>query len=73
MSDNGLLQDKFLGDLCKDKAQVSIFLVNGIKLHGVIDGFDAHVIMLKGNVTQMVFKRAIYTVVPATTMKSPGE
>lgn len=64
MSDKRLLQDEFLNHLLKEKANVAIFLVNGIKLHGIIDCFDEHVILLKNSVTQMVFKHAISTVVP---------
>lgn len=65
MSDKHPLQDSFLDALCKDKVPVSIFLVNGIKLHGLIDNYDTSVIMLKNTVTQMVFKHAVSTVVPA--------
>lgn len=59
------LEAAFLHALHQEKVQVSIFLVNGIKLHGVIDGYDEHVIMLKNAITQMVFKHAISTVVPS--------
>jgi host factor-I protein len=59
------LEDAFLKALSKDKAPVSIFLVNGIKLHGVIGEVDGQVIMLKNSITQMVYKHAISTVVPA--------
>lgn len=65
MSANDNLQDSFLNELCKEKIPVSVFLVNGIKLHGVVDKFDQHVILLKNAVTQMVYKHAISTVVPA--------
>ncbi len=58
------LQNDFLQKLCKEGAPVSIFLVNGIKLHGIIDEFDDHVILLKGTVVQMVFKHSVSTVVP---------
>ena len=60
-----MLQDSFLRELAKEKVPVSIFLVNGIKLHGVVDDFDQHVIMLKNAITQMVYKHAVSTVVPA--------
>ena len=65
MSDNRLLQDSFLNELRKEKIPVSVFLINGIKLHGVVEDFDDEAIMLKNAVTQMVFKHAISTVVPA--------
>ena len=65
MSSRDLLQDSFLEDLRKEKTPVSVFLINGIKLHGIVDNFDENVIMLKNAVTQMVYKHAVSTVVPA--------
>ncbi len=59
------IQPAFLEQLMKDEAPVSIFLVSGIKLHGVVSDFDDQVIMLKSTGTQMVYKHAISTVVPA--------
>jgi host factor-I protein len=58
------LQDEFLEKLRKEKVTVSMFLVNGIRLVGTIDGFDRHVVLLANHVQQMVFKHAISTVVP---------
>lgn len=66
------LQDKFLADLSKSGEQVAVFLINGIKLHGVIDTFDDQVIFLKNAITQMVFKHAVSTVVPAPHHKTHG-
>jgi host factor-I protein len=40
-------------------------LVNGIKLQGNIESFDQYVVLLRNTVTQMVYKHAISTVVPA--------
>ena len=51
------------------KRQVSIFLVNGIKLQGQIESFDQFVILLKNTVSQMVYKHAISTVVPARNVR----
>lgn len=65
MSDKYELQESFLKALKDDKMPVSVFLVNGIKLHGIVDNYDDHVILLKNAVTQMVFKHAISTVVPS--------
>ncbi len=71
---NYLLQDAFLNELRKEKIPVSVFLVNGIKLHGVVDAFDQYVVMLKNSVTQMVYKHAISTVVPSRNVElSSGE
>jgi host factor-I protein len=64
------LQDKFLGELSKSGEQVAVFLINGIKLHGVIDTYDDEVIFLKNAITQMVFKHAVSTVVPASHHKN---
>ncbi|HHF7344708.1 MULTISPECIES: RNA chaperone Hfq [Legionella] len=74
MSKNHLLQDPFLNALRKEKVPVSVFLVNGIKLHGIVDSFDQYVVMLKNSVTQMVYKHAISTVVPSRLVNfSAGE
>ena len=59
------LQDPFLDVLRKEKIPVSIYLVNGIKLQGVVDAFDEVVVLLKNSITQMVYKHAISTIVPA--------
>jgi len=60
-----MLQDPFLNALRKEHVAVSIYLVNGIKLQGQVDSFDKYVILLKNTVTQMVYKHAISTIVPA--------
>ncbi len=60
-----LLQDPFLTTLRKDNVPVSVYLVNGIKLQGQIESFDQYVVLLKNMVTQMVYKHAISTIVPA--------
>jgi host factor-I protein len=69
MSKGQNLQDNFLNALRKEHTPVSIFLVNGIKLQGKVDSFDQYVIMLKNTVSQMVYKHAISTIVPAKTVK----
>lgn len=64
-----MLQDPFLNALRKEHVQVSIYLVNGIKLQGAVDSFDQYVILLKNTVTQMVYKHAISTIVPARAVE----
>ena len=64
MAKAALLQDQFLNALRRKKVPVSIFLVSGIKLQGVIESFDQFVILLKGANSQLVYKHAISTVVP---------
>ncbi len=72
MSKGQTLQDPFLNTLRKDRIPVSIFLVNGIKLQGQIESFDQYVVLLKNTVSQMVYKHAISTVVPARNPRSTG-
>lgn len=62
------LQDPFLNALRRERIPVSIYLVNGIKLQGQIESFDQFVILLKNTVSQMVYKHAISTVVPARSV-----
>ncbi|HEY8241959.1 MAG: RNA chaperone Hfq [Vicinamibacteria bacterium] len=72
MSNKGqMLQDPFLNTLRKEHVQVSIYLVNGIKLQGQIESFDQYVVLLKNTVTQMVYKHAISTVVPSRPVAMP--
>lgn len=71
MSKGQSLQDPFLNTLRKEKVPVSIFLVNGIKLQGQIESFDQFVVLLKNTVSQMVYKHAISTVVPAKNVRIP--
>ncbi|AFL72478.1 MULTISPECIES: RNA chaperone Hfq [Thiocystis] len=71
MSKGQSLQDPFLNALRKERVPVSIFLVNGIKLQGQIESFDQFVVLLKNNVSQMIYKHAISTVVPARNVKLP--
>ena len=67
------LQDPFLNALRKERVPVSIYLVNGIKLQGQIDSFDQFVVLLKNSVSQMVYKHAISTVVPARNVHLPSD
>lgn len=71
MSKGQSLQDPFLNALRKERIPVSIFLVNGIKLQGQIESFDQFVVLLKNNVSQMIYKHAISTVVPTRNVKLP--
>ena len=64
-----ILQDKFLNNLRKEKISVAIFLVNGIKLEGIVEAFDPYTILLKNKITQCVYKHAISTIVPSKATK----
>jgi host factor-I protein len=64
------LQETLLNILRKEHIPVSMFLVNGIKLVGHIDSFDQYVVMLRSSAnTQLVYKHAISTIVPARDIK----
>lgn len=69
-----LLQDPFLNALRKEHVPVSIYLVNGIKLQGQVESFDQYVVLLRNtSVTQMVYKHAISTIVPARAVSLQHE
>jgi len=69
MSKGQSLQDPFLNGLRREKVPVAIYLVNGIKLQGQVESFDNFVILLKNTVSQMVYKHAVSTIVPARNVK----
>ncbi|HXX58526.1 MAG TPA: RNA chaperone Hfq [Thermodesulfovibrionales bacterium] len=58
------LQDNYLNQLRKDKTPVVVYLTNGVRLKGVIRGFDSFVIVLKETTQQLIYKHAISTIVP---------
>ena len=57
------IQEPFLNALRKEGTPVSIYLVNGIKLQGKIESYDAFIILLKNGSSQIVYKHAISTIV----------
>ena len=71
MSKGQSLQDPFLNALRRERIPVSIYLVNGIKLQGQVESFDQFVVLLKNTVSQMVYKHAISTIVPARNVRLP--
>lgn len=59
------VQDVFLNKLRKDKMSVTIFLVNGVKLQGIITWFDNFSMLLRREShAQLVYKHAISTIMP---------
>lgn len=58
------LQDSYLNQLRKEKIPVVIYLTNGVRLKGVIKGFDNFVILLKENSQSLIYKHAVSTIVP---------
>ncbi len=64
------LQDPYLNELRKTRNPVAVYLVNGIKLQGTVESFDAFVLVLRNNnIAQMVYKHAISTIVPTRPVK----
>lgn len=58
------LQDSYLNQLRKDKIPVVVYLTNGVRLKGVIKGFDNFVIILEENTQSLIYKHAVSTIVP---------
>lgn len=60
------LQDHFLNSLRRHKTPVTIFLVKGVKLQGVITWFDAFSLLLRREgISQLIYKHAMSTIMPA--------
>lgn len=60
------LQDTFLNHVRKQKVPLTVFLVNGVKLQGVITWFDNFCVLLRRDgMSQLVYKHAISTIMPA--------
>ncbi|PCJ60446.1 MAG: RNA chaperone Hfq [Rhodospirillaceae bacterium] len=60
------VQDVFLNNIRKNKIQVTVFLVNGVKLQGVVTWFDNFCVLLRrNNHIQLIYKHAISTIMPA--------
>lgn len=64
------VQDVFLNNIRKNKVPVTIFLVNGVKLQGIVTWFDNFSVLLRRDAhSQLVYKHAISTVMPATPVQ----
>ncbi len=64
------VQDVFLNHLRKNKTAVTVFLVNGVKLQGIITWFDNFSVLLRRDGhTQLVYKHAISTVMPGAPIQ----
>ena len=73
-SSQSTLQDNFLNAVRKSKNPVTLFLVNGVKLQGVITWFDNFSVLLRREGTvQLVYKHAISTVMPSLPLDLMGE
>lgn len=64
------VQDVFLNYIRKNKTPVTVFLVNGVKLQGIVTWFDNFSVLLRRDGhTQLVYKHAISTIMPSTTVQ----
>ena len=64
------LQDTFLNAVRRSKTPLTIFLVNGVKLQGVVSWFDSFCVLLRRDgQAQLVYKHAISTIMPAQTVQ----
>jgi len=64
------VQDVFLNNIRKNKTPVTIFLVNGVKLQGVVTWFDNFCVLLRRDAhSQLVYKHAISTVMPSVPVQ----
>jgi len=60
------LQDTFLNQVRKTKTPVTVFLMNGVKLQGIVTWFDNFCLLLKKDgISQMVYKHAVSTIMPS--------
>ncbi|MBU2654296.1 RNA chaperone Hfq [Acidomonas methanolica] len=67
------IQDQFLDYLRQNQAAVTIFLVNGVKLQGVVPAFDGEVLVLRRDGhAQLVYKHAISTIMPLSPVPGFG-
>ena len=65
-ADKQNLQDTFLNHVRKTKIPVTVFLINGVKLQGIITWFDSFCVLLRREgQSQLIYKHAISTIMPS--------
>ncbi len=73
MSEAINLQDAILTEVRRDRVPVTLFLMNGFQLRGIITGFDSFVVVLvTDGKQQMIYKHAISTLAPIRPLKAIG-
>ena len=71
MNETMNLQDAILKEVRRDKVPVTLFLMNGFQLRGIITGFDSFVVvLLSDGKQQMIYKHAISTLAPIRPLKA---
>lgn len=67
-------QDAFLNAIRKEKLVVTVFLMNGFQMKGIIRGFDNFIVMLEADgKQQMIYKHALSTIMPPKSIEISGE
>ena len=68
------LQDAFLNQVRREHQRITLFLMNGVKMGGVVRGFDSFVVVVEDRgMQQVIYKHAISTMIPATPVPLLGE
>ena len=71
MSENMNLQEAILKECIRDKVPLTLFLMNGFQLRGIVTGFDSFVVVLVSDgKQQMIYKHAISTLAPMKPLKA---
>ena len=71
MSETINLQDAILKEVRREKVPVTLFLMNGFQLRGIVTGFDSFVVVLVSDgKQQMIYKHAISTLAPIRPLKA---
>ena len=71
MSENMNLQEAILKECIRDKVPLTLFLMNGFQLRGIVTGFDSFVVVLVSDGRQqMIYKHAISTLAPIKPLKA---
>ena len=71
MSDSITLQDAILREVTREKIPLTLFLMNGFQLRGIVTGFDSFVVVLVSDgKQQMIYKHAISTLAPIRPLKA---
>ena len=66
------IQDSFLNEARKRRAQLTVFLVNGFQMRGTVLGFDSFTVMLESDGRQqLIYKHAISTIAPVRSLNIP--
>ena len=73
MANTENLQDLILNEVRKEHTPVTLFLMNGFQLKGIVTGFDSFIVVLSSEGRQqMIYKHAISTLVPLQPARIPG-